>query len=171
MSRFRICVQADITKEWTITETWFDLPNSAPDSVRRALEKSGADPQTAKIVATNGFYGYEPKTIDEACSLYADYQKLDDPQSWLLYLSWYSDPSINLPKTVPNFEKTFLGLYESPGEYMKEEALENNEIRINSAVLPYVNWEAYADREHIAGKIDFCRVPLSRKTAVFETRL
>lgn len=169
MSRFRICVRSKAPSD--PFTSWVDLERYDAGGLYEALKEEGVEPYEVRIDATNGFYGYEPKTIDEACSLYADYQKLDDPQSWLLYLSWYSDPSINLPKTVPNFEKTFLGLYESPGEYMKEEALENNEIRISSAVLPYVNWEAYADREHIAGEIDFCLDPLSRKTGIFETRL
>ena len=72
---------------------------------------------------------------------------------------------------MANFEKTFLGLYESPASYLEEEAVEHGELDIDAPVVSFIDWKAYADAEEISGKIRFITDPLSRQTAVFETRL
>ena len=154
-----------------VTDEWIDLKKHNAIDIEILLSEWGYADYELEIFQTVGFFNYLPRDIDEACALYADYQKLDDPQSWQLYLAWYDDRIIALHKSVANFEKTFLGLYESPASYLEEEAVEHGELDIDAPVVSFIDWKAYADAEEISGKIRFITDPLSRQTAVFETRL
>lgn len=166
---FSIWVEGKIPGKFPETITHFYLDSHDAKSIYKTLKEEGITPCKGSVFHHKGFLDYKPKSIDEACDLYQEYQHLDDPKDWPLFLKWYQDPLIWGSKTASNFKATFRGRHSIPGYYFEELAIKNGEIKENSPVAPFVDWNAYAKykkhNEHVAFVID----PLSGLTGIFDT--
>ena len=167
MSTFSICIRSCSPSD--PIELWFGLEGYDGPGIYKVLKEEGVEPYEAYITDCTGFHNYGPKSIDEACALYEEYQRLEDPKRWPLFLKWYENRSIKVPKSVRNFEDTFLGLHLEPGDYLAERAVERGDIAMDFEGWDFMDWDAYAKSLQDKGRMAFIRDPFTRKIGAFET--
>lgn len=166
MSDLSICVER--TEEATPLKRWFDLDAHDSIDIYIFLNEEGVDPREVDITDCTGFSDYIPKTIGEACDLYYEYKRLDDPKRWPLFLEWYQDKSITVFKTVRNFKETFCGLATSPGDYFAEYSIGLGEIANDFGGMEFMDWEAYAESQKDKGYVAYICDPVTKEIGVFD---
>ena len=167
MSEFSICIRSRAPSD--PIELRFDLDECDSIRIYKVLKEEGVEPYEARIDECTGFLNYTPETIDEACDLYQEHQRLEDPKRWPLFLKWYQNRSIKVPKSVRNFEDTFLGLHLEPSDYLAELAIERGDIAMDFDGYDFMDWDAYAERLEDSGCLAYITDPVTKKIGVFET--
>ena len=166
MSNLSICVKA--IGVGASRKMWFDLESHDTSGIHKVLMDGNFVLREMEVIDCTGFFNYMPYTPDEACDLYQEYQRLDNPELWNLFLEWYQDPSIKVLKSVRNFEAMFRGLWFEPEDYLQARAIKNGEIDSDFEGMEFMNWIGYMGMLLSKGELYFIADPDTNKTGVFD---